>query len=61
MTLPDPPTEVPADETPLARCPHCDRPFRTGHARDLHVGETHAEALSAAEREAYEHALGTVL
>jgi hypothetical protein len=54
--LPQPPTDVPADESP-AECPHCERPFRTGHARDLHVGEHHDEAWSEGEQDAYEGAL----
>ncbi|QLG63980.1 hypothetical protein HUG12_04035 [Halorarum salinum] len=49
-------TRVPAGEDPAARCPYCDRPFRTGRLRDLHVGQVHAEGCSEAEREAYEEA-----
>jgi len=59
MSLPLPPTAVPEGETPAARCPYCDRPFTSEHARDLHVGETHSEALTEAEADAYEVALET--
>ena len=50
---PAPETEVPAGEEPAGRCPHCDRPFREAALLDLHVGEAHPDAASAAEREAY--------
>jgi len=53
--LPDPAIEVPAGETPGGTCPYCERPFRSDHARDLHVGEHHEPA--AGERERYEAAL----
>lgn len=56
MALPQPSTAVPADETP-AECPHCGRPFRTGHARDLHVGEHHDEDWTDEERAAYDAAI----
>lgn len=49
-----PETEVRADETVAATCPHCGRPFADREARDLHVGDCHADAWSAAERDAYE-------
>lgn len=39
----------------VERCPRCDRPFRTGRQRDLHLGETHDD-LDEAERAAYEAA-----
>jgi len=54
--LPDPDTHVPAAETAAARCPYCERPFRSEHGRDLHVGERHDE-LSEAERDRYEAAV----
>lgn len=54
MTLPQPETDVP-DGDPAARCPRCDRPFRSDHARDMHVGERH-EDLTEIERERYEAA-----
>ncbi|WP_246391645.1 DUF7410 domain-containing protein [Halosimplex pelagicum] len=50
-------TAVPADEVPAAICPHCDCPFRSEHARDLHVGERHDP--TPAEQERYEAALET--
>ncbi|WP_436909202.1 DUF7410 domain-containing protein [Halosimplex marinum] len=50
-------TAVPADEEPAVTCPRCGRPFRSEHARDLHVGERHDP--TAAERERYEAALET--
>jgi hypothetical protein len=53
--FPEPETHVPDDETPAAACPYCDRPFRSEHARDLHVGERHDP--TDAERERYEAAL----
>lgn len=53
---PDPEFDVPADRTPAARCGYCGRPFHDERARDLHVGEVHAEACTAAERDAYEAA-----
>lgn len=49
-------TVVREDETAEFVCPHCDRPFTEQDARDLHVGETHFEACSDAERDAYEAA-----
>ena len=55
--IPTPTTDVPGGETPAARCPHCDRPFREVALRDLHVGEVHADEASEAEREGYEAAL----
>jgi hypothetical protein len=57
--LPDPATDVPPDEAPIATCPHCERPFRSVHARDLHVGELHADAATDTERERYERAIET--
>nr|WP_313695886.1 hypothetical protein [Halobaculum sp. XH14] len=50
------PTSVPDGETPGARCPHCERPFRTERLRDLHVGEVHEESSSDEERAAHEDA-----
>ena len=50
-------TAVPADEAPAAACPHCECPFTSEHARDLHVGEHHDP--TPAERERYEDALET--
>lgn len=47
---------VPEDEPAEARCPHCDRPFRTERLYDLHLGEIHPEACSEEELEAYEEA-----
>jgi glutaredoxin len=51
-----PRTSVPEGDRPTL-CPYCDRPFRTDHARDLHVGESHDPTES--ERERYEAALET--
>jgi hypothetical protein len=53
--FPDPETYVPDGEEPAATCPYCERPFRSDHARDLHVGERHDP--TADERERYEAAL----
>ena len=52
--FPEPATHVPDDEEPET-CPYCDRPFRSEHARDLHVGERHEP--DPAECERYEAAL----
>lgn len=52
-----PETTVEPDETPVATCPYCDRPFRAKRLRVLHVGEAHADEWTAAEREAYEAAV----
>lgn len=49
-TLPDPDTRVPDGETPAASCPYCERPFRSEHARDLHVGERHDPTPDERER-----------
>lgn len=51
-----PDTSVPPGESPPARCPHCDRPFRTERARALHVGERHPDDCTGADAEAYEDA-----
>jgi hypothetical protein len=59
VRLPDPEIHVPAGESPAAVCSHCGRPFRSEHARDLHVGEHHRESASAAERDRYDEALET--
>lgn len=48
-------THVPEDET-AATCPHCGDLFPTERIRDLHVGRTHPEAMTDAERDAYEDA-----
>jgi len=48
--------EVPPDDPPAARCPHCDRPFRSERLRDLHVLETHPEDATDEERDRYEAA-----
>lgn len=55
-TNPDPETSVPANEEPPARCPYCDRPFRTDRLRALHVGEDHGERCTEGERAAYQRA-----
>jgi uncharacterized C2H2 Zn-finger protein len=56
-TLTDVPTRVPDGEEPAATCPHCDRPFRSEHARDLHLGEAHERGLTDDQRARYDHAL----
>jgi hypothetical protein len=48
-------TAVPNEET-AARCPYCDRPFRTERSRALHLGETHSEEWTDDEQAAYEAA-----
>lgn len=57
MMHPSPAVDVPEDETPAARCPYCDRPFRSRHSRALHVGEDHEARLTDEEATAYEEAL----
>ncbi|MGM0592365.1 MAG: DUF7410 domain-containing protein [Halobacteriota archaeon] len=52
---PLPATSVPPGETPTARCPYCERPFRRSRECTLHVVEAHAECTRE-EREAYERA-----
>lgn len=49
-----PETVVPPGEDPVV-CPRCGRPFTTGRARDLHLGEDHDD-LDQAEAAAYEAA-----
>lgn len=49
-------TTVRETEDAAAVCPHCGRPFAEAEARDLHVGENHAEELTEAERDAFEAA-----
>lgn len=51
-----PDVRVPPDESPAARCPYCDRPFRSEQARALHVGEAHPHTSTDADDEAYEAA-----
>ncbi|QDX39657.1 C2H2-type zinc finger protein [Salarchaeum sp. JOR-1] len=48
-------THVP-ENADAATCPHCDAAFPTEKIRNLHVGRSHADAMSAAERDAYEDA-----
>lgn len=52
----DPPVEIPAGETPACECAHCGRPFGSERARDLHMGEHHADDLDRVERDAVEAA-----
>jgi len=54
-TTVQPETRVPADESPTARCPYCDRPFPAQRLRDLHVGSVHDDVTDA-ERAAFEAA-----
>ena len=42
--------------TDQVECPYCEAVFARERHRDLHVGQAHDGALSAAEREAYETA-----
>lgn len=46
---------IPRDADP-ARCPYCDRPFRTPDLRALHIGERHPDRATDAEQTAYETA-----
>lgn len=56
MTQVTPDTAVPPGESSAARCPYCDRPFRTERSRALHVGERHPDDATGADDEAYERA-----
>lgn len=47
---------IPQEEQPNARCPHCGRPFPRDHLRTLHVGEAHPGEWTDGEREAYTEA-----
>lgn len=47
-TIPE--TALHAGETAAARCPYCDRPFRTTRLRDLHVTEIHPDRATDEER-----------
>ena len=49
------PTSLPDDEDPV-RCRYCGRPFPSERLRDLHLGERHADLLTAEEAAAYESA-----
>lgn len=50
------PEQYTVDDRTAERCPYCGRPLATDHLRALHVGERHADAMTDAEREAYEAA-----
>lgn len=56
MTRITPDTAVPPGESPAARCPYCDRPFRRERSRALHVGEDHPDERTEADDDAYERA-----
>ncbi|PSP63787.1 hypothetical protein BRC77_05815 [Halobacteriales archaeon QH_8_64_26] len=47
---------VPVGETPRARCPYCERPFRAADLCALHIGQVHREECTEAEREDYDDA-----
>lgn len=55
VELPIPETDTTGVED-VVSCPYCDRPFRTGRLRDLHVGEVHSNVCTDDERDAYETA-----
>ncbi|MEE6211379.1 C2H2-type zinc finger protein [Salarchaeum sp. III] len=48
-------THVPEDAE-ASTCPHCGMAFPSETIRDMHVGRSHHDAMSAAERDAYEDA-----
>lgn len=48
-----------ADVETVERCSYCERPFRTAHQRDLHLGEVHPDALTDEQRAAHEAAVET--
>jgi hypothetical protein len=56
MSEPVTPDDYRVDDEAAERCPYCGRPFATEHLHTLHVGERHADAMTDAEREAYEAA-----
>ena len=47
---------IPDGEEPPEHCPYCEQPFHTERLLALHLGEVHNEALTDAERAAYENA-----
>ena len=47
---------VPDGENQPERCPYCEQPFPTERLLALHLGEVHDEALTDAQRQAYEDA-----
>ena len=51
----DPDIDVPPED-PAATCQYCGRPFDSDRARDLHVGEIHAEEATETEMAAHEAA-----
>lgn len=56
VLVPVPETDE-GDVDGVDRCPYCDRPFKTGRQRALHVGEAHADRTTPGEREVHERAL----
>ncbi|SFR68994.1 DUF7410 domain-containing protein [Halogeometricum limi] len=52
-----PETDIAPDETPVATCPYCDRPFRATRLRVFHVAGAHADVWTPEEKAAYEAAL----
>lgn len=53
----DPETSVPDDESPVARCPYCERPFGAERSCALHLGEVHPDEVTASEEDAYREAM----
>ena len=49
--------DVPDGETPAARCPYCERPFRTERAAQFHVGIRHEDVCTDDELAEYEEAI----
>lgn len=56
VLVPVPETDA-SDVDDVDRCPYCDRPFKTGRQRALHVGEAHADRATPGERAVHERAL----
>ena len=53
---PEPEIDIPRDETPVAQCQYCGRPFQSERACALHLGEVHAAECTVEEKTAYEEA-----
>ncbi|MFB6185373.1 MAG: hypothetical protein ABEI06_09680 [Halobacteriaceae archaeon] len=50
-------TKITVEKSPACLCQYCDRPFKTQHLHDLHLGEEHYDQLTEDELAAYQEAL----